>query len=41
MKWCSRAAINGNADALATFNRRDFGNIPGASGSQFYHPKRP
>ncbi len=33
------AAINGNADALATFNRRDFGNIPERFGIAVLSPQ--
>ena len=34
------AAVNGNADALATFNQRDFGAAPGRFGSHCCRPKR-
>ena len=32
-------AINGNADALVTFNRRDFGNAPGDFGITLLSPR--
>ena len=34
------AAINGNADALVTFNQRDFGNAPGRFGIVMLSPQR-
>ena len=33
------AAINGNADALVTFNQRDFGNAPGRFGIVMLSPQ--
>ena len=33
------AAVNGNADALVTFNRRDFGAIPARFGVEVLLPK--
>ncbi|MDE0220306.1 MAG: PIN domain-containing protein [Spirochaetaceae bacterium] len=34
------AAINGNADALVTFNRRDFGDTPGRFGIAVLSPRQ-
>ena len=34
------AAINGNADALVTFNRRDFGDAPGRFGIAVLSPRQ-
>ena len=34
------AAINGNADALVTFNRPDFGDAPGRFGIAVLSPRR-
>ena len=34
------AAINGNADALVTFNRRDFGDAPGRFGIAVLTPQQ-
>ena len=31
-------AVNGNADALVTFNRRDFGDAPGSFGIEMLSP---
>ena len=33
------AAVNGNADALATFNQRDFGAAPGRFGITLLSPQ--
>ena len=33
------AAINGNADALVTFNRRDFGDAPARFGIAVFSPR--
>ena len=33
-------AVNGTADALVTFNRRDFGDAPGAFGIEVLSPRR-
>lgn len=33
-------AVNGNADALATFNRRDFGDAPGTFGIELLSPRQ-
>ena len=33
------AAINGNADALVTFNRRDFGDGPARFGIAVFSPR--
>ena len=33
------AAVNGNADALVTFNRRDFGDAPGRFGIALLSPQ--
>ena len=34
------AAVNGSADALVTFNRRDFGNVPGTFGIEVLSPRQ-
>lgn len=34
------AAVNGRADALVTFNRRDFGDIPEAFGIKLISPRQ-
>ena len=34
------AAVNGNADALVTFNSRDFGDAPGAFGIEMLSPRQ-
>lgn len=33
------AAVNGRADALVTFNRRDFGDVPGTFGVEVLSPR--
>ena len=33
-------AVNGSADALVTFNRRDFGNVPGTFGIEVLSPRQ-
>ena len=33
------AAVNGRADALVTFNRRDFGDVPGAFSVEVLSPR--
>jgi len=33
-------AVNGSADALVTFNRRDFGDAPGAFGIEMLSPRQ-
>ena len=34
------AAFNGRADALVTFNRGDFGDIPGTFGIEMLSPQQ-
>ena len=35
-----KTAVNGNADALVTFNRRDFGDAPAAFGIEMPSPRQ-
>lgn len=34
------AAVNGGADALVTFNQRDFGDVPGSFGIELLSPRQ-